>query len=107
MRRTSTLAFSLLLLPALLAAPANAQTPPAAPQVIAQGVSAGGTDLGGPAVATAAQRLYDSQAAILGQPIRVRTGGHRYTLWIRKLHLSYDTGKTARRAYRAGLRAKG
>jgi lipoprotein-anchoring transpeptidase ErfK/SrfK len=105
MRRTLLATAVLLLLPALAPA-ARAQTPPP-PPVIAAGVSAGGTDLSGLTVDAATQRLYVAHAAILGQPVYVNSSGHRFRLWMRKLNLAFDVGKTARRALRAGVKAKG
>ena len=118
MRRILPFAATLLLVPALAPGVAAAQSPPApappapAPPpapvpVIAAGVSAAGADLSGLTLEAAAGKLYAAHAPILGQPIRVRSGGRRFTLWIPKLKETYDVHKTARRAYRAGLRAKG
>jgi lipoprotein-anchoring transpeptidase ErfK/SrfK len=103
--RRILLAIALLLLPPALAPAAHAQTPP--PAVIAAGVSAGGTDLSGLTVEAATQRLYLAHAAILGQPVYVNSSGQRFRLWMRKLGLSFDSGKTARRALRAGVKVKG
>jgi lipoprotein-anchoring transpeptidase ErfK/SrfK len=97
MRRTALLILALALL-ALAPAAARADEPR-----IADGVSAGGTDLSGLTLAEAAGRLYNTHSFKLGAPMSTHVAGHRYILWPKDVGFVYDVNKSARRAYNAGI----
>src|SRR3954447_11847106 len=81
------------------AAPAAAQEPE--PR-IALGVKAGGLDVGGLLVGEAAVKLQTTYGPPLYNAISVRVAGRRFRLTPRHSGLSFDTVRTAKRAYRAG-----
>ena len=83
-------------------APAPAPTPP--PR-IAPGIHAGGVHVGGLTVAEAATKLQASLGARLRSPVAVRVAGRRFRLRPRRVGLRFDAPRTARRAYKAGVRA--
>ena len=86
---------------ALLAAagPAAAQAPE---QRIAPGVKAGGLDVGGLTVDEAAVRLQQTYGPPLYNPISVYVAGRRFRIGPRQSGLTFDTIRTAKRAYYAG-----
>ena len=98
MRRLAPL-LALLLLTAL-ASPAGAQEPE--PR-ITPGVKAGGLDVGGLTVGEAAVKLQQTYGPKLYNPISVYVGGRRFRIGPRQSRLTFDTIKTAKRAYSAGL----
>jgi lipoprotein-anchoring transpeptidase ErfK/SrfK len=97
MRRLGPVLALLLLL--VLAAPAAAQQPE--PR-IAPGVKAGGLDVGGLTVGEAAVKLQQTYGPPLYNPISVYVGGRRFRIGPRQSRLTFDTIKTAKRAYYAG-----
>ena len=103
---------------ALLPAPAAAQdpTPPPAPapapapappveKRIAAGVSAGGIDVSNLTLPEATARLQESAGPALRRTVTVRVAGHTRRLAMRKISLSFDAERSARRAYQAGRAA--
>lgn len=84
---------------ALLALPAGAS---AADQVIAPGVKAGGVDLGGQTVESAATNLQLALDATFNRPIDVRAGARTFRLQPSDAQFRFDALKTAKRAYYAG-----
>jgi lipoprotein-anchoring transpeptidase ErfK/SrfK len=97
MRSLAPLAALLLLL--VLAVPAAAQAPE--PR-IAPGVKAGGLDVGNLTVGEAAVKLQQTYGPPLYNPISVRIAGRRYRIGPKQSKLSFDTVRTAKRAYIAG-----
>jgi len=97
MRRLGPLLAALGLL--VLAGPAAAQAPE--PR-IAPGVKAGGLDVGGLTVGEAAAKLQTTYGPPLYNPVSVYVAGHRYRLAPKRSRLSFDTVRTAKRAYYAG-----
>ena len=90
----------LLVLPlVLLCLPASA---PAADQVIAPGVKAGGVDVGGQTVESAASNLQLALGAQFARPVDVRAGNRTFRLQPAEAKFAFDTLKTAKRAYYAG-----
>jgi lipoprotein-anchoring transpeptidase ErfK/SrfK len=83
----------------LLALPSTAS---AADQVIAPGVKAGGVDLGGQTVESAAANLQLALGGTLNRPIDVRAGARTYRLTTREAGFEFDAVRTAKRAYYAG-----
>lgn len=83
----------------LLCLPASA---PAAEQVIAPGVKAGGVDVGGQTVESAASNLQLALGEQLGRPIDVRAGDRSFQLAPADAQFAFDALKTAKRAYYAG-----
>src|SRR3954447_4919432 len=81
------------------AAPAAAQEPE--PR-IALGVKAGGLDVGGLLVGEAAVKLQTTYGPPLYNAVSVRVAGRRFRLTPRHSGLSFDTVRTAKRAYYAG-----
>src|SRR3954454_108373 len=81
------------------AAPAAAKEPE--PR-IALGVKAGGLDVGSLLVGEAAAKLQSTYGPPLYNAISVRVAGRRFRLTPKQSVLSFDTVKTARRAYDAG-----
>jgi len=98
MRRLAPFAVALLLL-ALSAAGAAAQEPE--PR-IAAGVKAGGLDVGTLTVNEAAAKLQRTYSARLYNAVSVRIAGRRYRLLPQESRFSFDTIRTAKRAYYAG-----
>ena len=92
-----------LALPAL-AAPAAAQSPAPPPKIIAPGVVAGGVAVGGLSVSEAALVLEQRLGKGLRSPVQVRVGRFRTRLGMRTLRLKFAADRTARRAYRSGLK---
>jgi hypothetical protein len=97
MRRLAPLAALALLL--VLAAPAAAQEPE--PR-IAAGVKAGGLDVGNLTVAEAAAKLQQTYGPPLYNAVSVRVAGRRFRLLPRESGLTFDTIRSANRAYYAG-----
>jgi lipoprotein-anchoring transpeptidase ErfK/SrfK len=90
----------LLLVPCvLLVLPASA---PAADQVIAPGVKAGGVDVGGQTVESAASNLQLALGATFARPIDVRASNRTFRLQPADAQFAFDALKTAKRAYYAG-----
>ena len=97
---------------ALLATgPAAAQEPPPPPppeapleerQIIAEGVTAGGIDLGGQSVAQAAQTLDLALGELIARPVVVRSAGRTFELTAEQARVRFDALRTAKRAYYAG-----
>ncbi len=86
-------------------APAPVQPAPApAPKRIAAGVSSGGVQLGGLTLPEAAALLRARLAKRLRAPVVVHVGRRRLRLGMRTLRLRFAPDRTARRAYRAGLK---
>jgi L,D-transpeptidase catalytic domain len=83
----------------LLAAPAPAG---AAEQVIAPGVRAGGVDVGGQTIESAATTLRIGLEQRLTRPITVRASNRRFRLTASGARLRFDALRTAKRAYYAG-----
>ena len=97
-------AISCLLGAVLLPANALAQEPPPEQQqVIAPGVKAGGVDVGEQTVEQAAQTLELALRAHVERPVLVRSAGREFELTAAEAKLNFDTMRTARRAYFAGL----
>ena len=95
---------SLLALSAFAAPAAAAQAPP--PKIIAPGVVAGGVPVGGLSVSEAALVLEQRLGKGLRSPVHVRVGSYRARLRMRTLRLKFAADRTARRAYRSGLKGK-
>jgi len=90
----------LLCLPlCLLALPSTAA---AAEQVIAPGVKAGGVDLGGQTVESAAANLELALGPTFSRPVDVRVGNRTFRLQPADAQFSFDALRTAKRAYYAG-----
>ena len=83
-------------------APPAAPPPPTTP-TIAAGIRAGGVGVGGLTVAQAAAKLGAALGPRLRQPVAVRVAGRRFRLGPRRLGFRFDSARTARRAYNAGL----
>ena len=81
------------------AAPAGAQEEG---QVIAPGVTAGGVDVGGQTVESAATNLQIALGAQLGRPVDVRVGNRDFRLQPADAKFTFDALRTAKRAYFAG-----
>jgi hypothetical protein len=100
-------AFSCLL-GALWAAPASAQDPqqPEPPleqrQIIAEGVKAGGIDLGGQSVEQASQTLDLALRPLVERDVIVRSAGREFTLTKDEAQVKFNPLRTAKRAYYAG-----
>jgi len=107
----------LLLLSCLLGAivqPAAAQEPPPPPpptepqgslesrQIIAEGVTAGGIDLGGQNVEQAAQTLELALRPLIERPVVVKSGGREFALSKDDAGVRFNALRTAKRAYYAG-----
>jgi L,D-transpeptidase catalytic domain/Putative peptidoglycan binding domain len=88
-----------LLLGLAFAAPASAQAPE--PR-IAPGVKAGGLDVGNLTVGEAAAKLQSTYGPPLYNAISVHVAGRRFRLTPEQSGLTFDTVKTAKRAYYAG-----
>jgi lipoprotein-anchoring transpeptidase ErfK/SrfK len=95
------LPLTLLLLGLASAAPAAAQEPEPEPR-IAPGVKAGGLDVGTLTVGEAAVKLQTIYGPPLYNRVSVRVAGRRFRLTPKQSGLSFDTVRTAKRAYRAG-----
>ncbi|MGH2741054.1 MAG: L,D-transpeptidase [Thermoleophilaceae bacterium] len=82
-------------------------TPPTAapkpPPKIAAGVRAGGVGVGGLTVAQAGAKLKAALGPRLRSTLTVRVARRRFGVSPRRLGFSFDPGRTARRAYKAGL----
>lgn len=83
----------------LLCLPASAS---ATEQVIAPGVKAGGVDVGGQTVESAASNLQLALGEQLGRPIEVRASNKSFQLAPADAQFAFDALKTAKRAYYAG-----
>ena len=83
----------------LLALPTSAS---AAEQVIAPGVKAGGVDVGGQTVESAASNLQLALGEQFGRPIDVRASNRTFRLQPADAQFAFDALKTAKRAYYAG-----
>jgi lipoprotein-anchoring transpeptidase ErfK/SrfK len=83
----------------LLAFPASAS---AQEQVIAPGVKAGGIDLGGQTVESAASNLQLALGPAFARPIDVRASNRTFRLQATDAQFAFDALKTAKRAYYAG-----
>jgi hypothetical protein len=94
-RRLIALPFALLAL--LLPATASA-----AEQVIAPGVKAGGVDLSGQTVESAAANLQLALGATFARPVDVVVGGQTFRLQPTDAQFAFDAVTTAKRAYYAG-----
>lgn len=81
-------------------------TPPTAAPKIAAGVRAGGVGVGGLTVAQAGAKLKTALGPRLRSTVIVRVARRRFGVSPRRLGFSFDHGRTARRAYKAG-RARG
>ena len=96
---------------ALAGAPAAAQVPPApAPPpepTITPGISAAGVDVGGLTVTQATAKLQRAARTRLARPVVVVVAGRRFRLTMGRLRYRLEARRTARRAYRAGLRSSG
>ena len=82
----------------LLAAPAAS----AEDQVIAPGVTAGGVDVGGLNVESAAAKLDAALRRRVERAVVVRSGGRTLRLEAAEARIAFDTLRTAKRAYYAG-----
>jgi lipoprotein-anchoring transpeptidase ErfK/SrfK len=98
-RMRRLLPLTLLLLGVASASPAAAQVPE--PR-IAPGVKAGGLDVGNLTVGEAAVKLQSTYGPPLYNPVSVHVAGRRFRLTPKHSGLSFDTVRTAKRAYRAG-----
>lgn len=105
-----------MVLSVLAFAPAAAAQPPAPPPppppppsepVITPGVSAAGVDVGGLTVAEATAKLQQAARGRLARPVLVAVAGRRFRLRMRRIGFRLEARRTARRAYRAGLRSSG
>ena len=76
------------------------------PKIIAPGVVAGGVAVGGLSVSDAALVLEQRLGTGLRSPIRVRVGRFATRLHMRELRLKFAADRTARRAYRSGLKGE-
>jgi L,D-transpeptidase catalytic domain len=74
-------------------------------QRIAAGVSAGGVDLSNLTVPEAAALLDQRLAPLLGRTLRVHVAGRHFPLSAKTAKLRFDSLRTAKRAYYAGLSA--
>ena len=99
MRRTFLVALALLF--ALVA------TSGAAEPRIAAGVTAGGTDVSNLTLAEATDKLSSTYGLVLLRPLSTHVIGHKFGTDPIALGFSFDAAKTARRAFNAGLKAKG
>jgi vancomycin resistance protein YoaR len=99
MRRPAILTVALFL---VLAPVAGAQTPTPPPR-IAQGVSAAGVDLSGLTLDEAGGKLYSTFSGKVGAPLSTHVAGRKFLLTIADVKLAFDVGKSARRAYNAGV----
>src|SRR3954453_12047077 len=99
MRRTAILTFALFL---VLAPVAGAQAPTPPPH-IAQGVSAAGLDLSGLTLDEDGGKLYSRFSGKIGAPLSTHVAGRKFLLTIADVKLAFGVGKSARRAYNAGL----
>jgi hypothetical protein len=72
-------------------------------QRIAQGVSAGGVDLSNLTVPEAAALLDQRLDGILGAPIAVHVAGRHFSLAAKTAKVRFDSLRTAKRAYYAGV----
>jgi len=98
LRRLTALSFVLAL---LAAAPAGAQEPEA-DRVIAPGTKAGGIDVGGQTIESAATTLELALGAQLARPVDVVSGGRTFRLQPADAGFAFDALTTAKRAYYAG-----
>ena len=106
--RTASAAVAACLAFAPTAAAQSAPAPQVLPQPsprIAQGVHAGGVEVGGLTVAEAATRLEARLGPRLRSPLKVRVATRAFRLRPRRVRLRFDAPRTARRAFNAGLRA--
>ncbi len=85
------------------AAPASAAPEP---KIIAPGVTVSGVPVGGLAVSQAAIVLEQRLGKRLRSPVRVSAGRFATRLGMRELGLKFAGDRTARRAYRAGLKGE-
>jgi hypothetical protein len=88
--------------------PAPAPAPAPAPPVekrIAAGVSAGGIDVSNLTLPEATARLQEQAGPALRRTVTVRVAGHTRRLAMRRISLSFDAERSARRAYQAGRAA--
>ena len=88
-------------------APAAAQEPPPSGslesrQIIAEGVKAGGIDLGGQSVEQASQSLELALRPLVDRPVLVRSAGREFTLAAADARVRFNPLRTAKRAYYAG-----
>ncbi|HEX8207427.1 MAG TPA: L,D-transpeptidase family protein [Solirubrobacteraceae bacterium] len=90
---------------ALASAPASAQEPMPPleqRQIIAEGVKAGGIDLGGQNVEQASQTLELALRELVDRPVVVKTAGREFTLGATQAQVKFNALRTAKRAYYAG-----
>ena len=96
----------LVVLSALGAAPAaSAQEmppPPAEEKVIAPGVTAGGVDVGGQTIESAAAHLDLALRPAVDAPVKVRSADRTFRLTATQAKVRFDALRTAKRAYYAG-----
>src|SRR5687767_11098956 len=71
-------------------------------QVIAEGVKAGGIDLGGQNVEQASQTLELALRDLVERPVVVKTAGREFTLESGQAGVKFNPMRTAKRAYYAG-----
>ena len=71
-------------------------------QVIAEGVKAGGIDLGGQNVEQASQTLELALRQLVDRPVLVRSAGREFTLTAEQAEVRFNPLRTAKRAYYAG-----
>ena len=71
-------------------------------QIIAEGVKAGGIDLGGQNVEQASQTLELALRQLVERPVLVRSGGREFTLEAKDAGTRFNPLRTAKRAYYAG-----
>jgi lipoprotein-anchoring transpeptidase ErfK/SrfK len=71
-------------------------------QIIAEGVKAGGIDLGGQNVEQASQTLELALRELVERPVVVRTAGREFTLEAKTAGVRFNPLRTAKRAYYAG-----
>jgi lipoprotein-anchoring transpeptidase ErfK/SrfK len=95
MRRTVLVALALFV---SLVPSANAAEPR-----IAAGVTAAGTDVSGLTLAEAANKLYATFNGTVYLPLSTHVAGHKFAVRPGDLGFVFDPGKSARRAYNAGL----
>jgi hypothetical protein len=98
---------SCLLGAAAWAPSAIAQDPPPEPpleqrQIIAEGVKAGGIDLGGQSVEQASQTLELALRPLVERDVLVRSAGKEFTLSKDEAEVRFNPLRTAKRAYYAG-----
>ena len=84
-------------------APPAPTRPPATVPRIAEGVRAGGVDVGTLTVAEASAKLSAALGPRLRSPLIVRVARKRFRLRPARVRLRFDAQRTARRALRAGL----